>query len=82
MANTEFGTPLTALHWELAATVPSSWDIERELWRECPEDCNSPSIHVIGHGIGINVGGLLIVRTAREWHDLVARDLPKPERKV
>lgn len=43
---------------------------DRELWREKADDYYSPSIHVTERGgIGINVGGLVKVRTLREWHD-------------
>lgn len=50
---------------------------DRELWREVAGDYYSPSIHVTQDGrIGINVGGLVIVRTLREWHALaVSADL-------
>lgn len=42
---------------------------DRELWRES-DDYYAPSIHVtVGGGIGINVGGLVIVRPLREWHE-------------
>lgn len=42
---------------------------DRELWRERPGDYYADSIHVTeGGGIGINVGGLVIVRPLREWH--------------
>lgn len=48
---------------------------DRELWREGdPESGMSyyePSIHVTEQGgIGINVGGLVFVKTLREWHAL------------
>jgi len=48
---------------------------DRELWREGnPESSMSyyePSIHVTEQGgIGINVGGLVFVKTLREWHAL------------
>lgn len=47
---------------------------DRELYRE-PDKGNgsfySDSIHVTaGGGIGINVGGLVIVKSLKSWHDL------------
>ncbi len=40
------------------------------------------SIHATADGgIGINCGGLVIVKTLREWHALAAKDLPKFEPK-
>jgi len=53
---------------------------DHELWREVEGDYYSPSIHVTaGGGIGINVGGLVIVKTLREWHRLtnVRHDGPR-----
>ena len=50
---------------------------DRELWRE-PTDQSGmeyyqPSIHVTERGgIGINVGGLVIVKSLRQWHELAA----------
>lgn len=47
---------------------------DRTLWRETPDDFYAPSIHVTeAGGIGICVGGTVIVRTLREWHELVAQ---------
>jgi hypothetical protein len=49
---------------------------DRELWREGDGDGNGmsyyePSIHVTEQGgIGINVGGMVYVKTLREWHGL------------
>jgi hypothetical protein len=41
-----------------------------ELFRE-REDYYAPSIHVTAEGnIGMNVGGLVIVLSIREWHKL------------
>jgi hypothetical protein len=38
------------------------------------------SIHVTASGgIGINCGGLVIVKPLKEWHALAAKDLPKPD---
>lgn len=45
---------------------------DRELWRESDvrSQC-TPSIHVTQDGrIGISVGGTVITRTVREWHEL------------
>jgi len=54
-------------------------NIDRLLWREAgimPGD--SPSIHVTQDGcIGINVGGLVIVKPVREWHALAAANVIK-----
>ena len=42
---------------------------DRELWHEKDDDYYAPSIHVTVDGrIGINVGGLVKVKTLREWH--------------
>ena len=51
---------------------------DRELFREVPDDYYSPSLHVTeGGGIGINVGGLVYVKTLRAWHALaVEKDPP------
>lgn len=44
---------------------------DRELWREKEGDFYSPSIHVTASGaIGINVGGMVVVRTLCQWHAL------------
>ena len=44
---------------------------DRELWRLIPDDEYSPSIHVTQAGdIGINVNGLVVVRTIEMWHAL------------
>ena len=44
---------------------------DRELWRKIPGDYYSPSIHVTEDGsIGINVAGLVFVRTIEQWHHL------------
>ena len=41
-----------------------------ELWREIKDDYYSPSIHVTKQGkIGINVGGYVIVKSLKEWHN-------------
>ncbi len=44
---------------------------DKELWREKEDDYYSPSIHVTKDGrIGINVGGFVHVKSARDWHKL------------
>ena len=45
---------------------------DRELWRESDDRSQcTPSIHVTQDGgIGISVGGTVITRTLREWHEL------------
>lgn len=49
---------------------------DRELWREREGDYYANSIHVTQAGaIGINVGGFVIVKTLREWHDLARYEL-------
>lgn len=49
---------------------------DREIWRECPGDAYSDSIHVTkGGGIGINCGGHVIVMNVRFWHRLAADHL-------
>jgi hypothetical protein len=50
---------------------------DRELWREPTDEVGmeyyQPSIHVTARGgIGINVGGLVIVKSLRDWHALAA----------
>lgn len=43
----------------------------KEIWRETPGDYYAPSIYAQANGgIGINVGGCVIVMTARQWHRL------------
>lgn len=47
---------------------------DREIWREDEEDYCSDSIHVTENGdIGINCGGHVIIRSAREWHSLAVK---------
>lgn len=44
---------------------------DKEIWREQEGDFYSASIFVTeGGGIGINVGGLCIVKSVRDWHRL------------
>lgn len=46
---------------------------DKEIWREIPDDYYAASIHVTeSGGVGINVGGTVIVRTAQEWHKLAS----------
>lgn len=55
---------------------------DRQLWRAdgiMPGD--GPSIHVTKDGgIGINVGGLVIVKTVEAWHALGAANVVKLNR--
>jgi hypothetical protein len=49
----------------------SAQNTDKELWREIEDDFYSPSIHVTADGkIGINVGGMVYVKTLRNWHEL------------
>lgn len=55
---------------------------DRELWRKTPGDFCSDSLHVTQDGhIGINVGGLVIVRTIEDWHKLAIASGPTPRLK-
>lgn len=48
-----------------------------EIWRERPGDYYANSIHVTAGGsIGINVGGLVIVKPLVEWHRLALEAAP------
>lgn len=61
-------------------TDNTAMNTDRHLWPLVSDDYYADSIHVTaGGGIGMNVGGLVIVKTIREWHALAARDLPKSE---
>jgi hypothetical protein len=42
---------------------------DKEIWRERPGDYYSPSLHVTedGCGIGIHAGGVVVVKTPKEW---------------
>ena len=45
---------------------------DREIWRKVVGDYYSPSIHVTeGGGIGIQVGGIVIVKSVEEWHRIM-----------
>jgi hypothetical protein len=49
-----------------------------ELWREPPGDYYSDSIHVTQHGhIGIDCGGVVCVRSLREWHRLAMAEFER-----
>jgi hypothetical protein len=54
---------------------------DRELYREPDKtgagDYYSNSLHVTeGRGVGINVGGLVFVKTLAEWHALAVKFEP------
>lgn len=54
---------------------------DRELWREIADDYYAPSIHVTANGgIGIDVGGLVFVRSLRDWHAAEARAVAAEDR--
>ena len=47
---------------------------DTELWRAPPGDYYADSVHITeGGGLGINCGGLVIVRPLRDWHSLERR---------
>jgi hypothetical protein len=55
---------------------------DRELWRECVERGDDPMSYYSNRifvtedgGIGIDVGGTVIVKPLREWHELASRSL-------
>ncbi len=49
---------------------------DREIYREKDGDYFSPSIHVTENGgIGINVGGTVIVKSIKQWHEMAAENL-------
>lgn len=49
---------------------------DRELWRESKDDYYSPSLHVTEDGgIGMNVGGYVIVKPLRAWHELAMKEI-------
>ena len=63
---------------EPMGTQPAQ-NTDREIWRERADDYYTDSIHVTqGGGIGLDCGGLVIVKPIREWHALAKVDLPKP----
>jgi hypothetical protein len=56
---------------------------DRELWREPDKDGKgdfySDSVHVTQEGgIGINVGGLVFVKSLAEWHKLARENSTHP----
>lgn len=49
---------------------------DRELWREREGDYYADSIHVTQDGaIGINTGGLVVVKTLRAWVELAKKEI-------
>lgn len=81
----EAGEPWRVWHADCAPPFESDGDrretvtdeaaenTDREIWREREGDFYAPSIFVTrGGGIGINVGGMVIVKPLREWHRLAA----------
>jgi hypothetical protein len=47
---------------------------DKEIWREIPGDYYSPSIHVTEQNtIGINVCGVVYVKSIEEWHRLAGQ---------
>jgi hypothetical protein len=49
---------------------------DKEIWRERPGDYYSDAILVTEHGsIGINCGGNVICRTAKQWHELAVAEI-------
>ena len=72
---------------QMSAPIPDDracLNTDRELWREREGDYYSPSIFVTQAGsIGIDVGGFVIVRPIRVWHDheQLLRSLPADWRK-
>ncbi len=56
---------------------------DQTIWREVAGDYYSPSIHVTpGGGIGINVGGMVHVRTLAEWHALACEGMIPNRRRI
>lgn len=56
---------------------------DRELWREPPGDFYANSIHVTEQGgIGINVGGVVRVKSLAAWHAMSEKDSPIPKLKL
>ena len=54
-----------------------SANTDRELWRT-DGSFYADVIHVtVNGGIGINVGGLVIVKPLAEWHRLALADMPE-----
>ena len=52
------------------------------LWVEPPATPFAPQNSIIltaNGGVGFQVGGVVIVKPLREWFELAAHELPKPE---
>ena len=50
-------------------------NIDKEIWREVPDDFYAPSIFVTeGGGIGIDVGGYVFVKPIKEWFRLAKNE--------
>jgi hypothetical protein len=48
---------------------------DTEIWRERPGDYYADSIFVTAEGnIGLNCGGLCIIKPIREWHALATQE--------
>jgi hypothetical protein len=55
----------------MSDTHQAALNTDREIWREREGDYYADSIHVTAQGgIGINCGGLVIVKSLRDWHRL------------
>lgn len=58
---------------QLIKNCQAAKNTDRELWREREGDYYADSIHVTAGGaIGMNCGGMVIVKPLREWHALCA----------
>lgn len=56
---------------QLPAEQQCCENTDREIWREREGDYYADSIHVTKSGaIGIDCGGLVFVKSVREWHRL------------
>lgn len=56
-----------SIHHELSGSAENT---DRELYRERAGDYYADSIHVTADGgIGMNCGGLVLVRPIRKWHE-------------
>lgn len=54
---------------------------DRDLWQEREGDVYSARVFLTkGGGIGMDVGGLCIVKPIRDWHALAKPGVPWPER--
>lgn len=71
MNNTDTG-PAPKLHDESQCCA----NTDHELWREREGDYYADSIHVTeSGGIGINAGGLVVVKTLRAWVELAKKEI-------